>query len=367
MTVQRAVLLMALLSTPMLADNALLEATRLNNEAVRLANAQKYEAAERLYRNALALDSVDTPTRATIYSNLAAVYRRMDCMSDAEQMYRRALELRRQIFPPGHVQVLRSLNNLAEMYRIEGRYWEARNLFEAAIQGLEKTDPNNADLPYMLNNLAVVLSALGEFDALEQMLGKALQSSERVAGPSSRQMAITLSHLAQVLERNQDFDNAALHYSRSLAIFEALGPEARMDLAGVLAGLGQMYSHQSRFEEARQAEKRALALLQSAPELNGALRAEILANLGEITATAGNASASAPYFEQSLAIREKILGREHPLVAQVLLNYAGAMMRAGKKALAHKLQKRAEQLLAKRRDEDFGRFSVSADALRSGQ
>ena len=46
------------------------------------------------------------------------------------------------------------MNTLAEIYRLEGRYWEARNLAEAATRALGLADPQSPDMPVFLNNWA---------------------------------------------------------------------------------------------------------------------------------------------------------------------------------------------------------------------
>ena len=365
MVLERAIRLAVVLSGLAPAQQPPTEVTRLNNEAVRLGDEGKYEESERAYRAALAIKLEDDLTRAKIDGNLAGLYKSLDRYADAERMYRRALELRRKNLPPASPEIAYSLDDLAQTYWAEGRYWEARNLLEAAVQALEKSDPPDPRLPLLLNNLAVIRSEFHEYDQAEKLLRRALSSCEDLHGPGSREFATALNNLAQVVEARKDFENAGLLYSKAIGIFESLGPIATADLAATLANLGYMCRQQNHYEEAERTEKRALAVLDSSSQINAPVRATILHNLGNIVAANGSTEASLPYFDQSLAIREKTLAPEHPATISVLLDYAKATFRAGRKSLAKQLQKRAERLLSLRNSQDLSQHSISLSDLRS--
>lgn len=338
------------------------EATRLNNEAARLANVGKYDDAERSYRAALSIKSVDNFTQAKVSDNLAVLYQALDRFPDAEQMYRRALELRRKSSPPASPEIAHSMNDLAQIYWTEGRYWEARNLLSDAVK-LEEAHPDDPKLPLILNNLAVIQTDFHEYRKAEELLRRTLSACEDLHGPGSIEFAIALNNLAQVLESQKDYAQASPIFQKAVGILENLGPRAARDLAGTLANLGHMYHQQNRNEEAERTELRALALADSNPPLDAPLRATILQNLGNIVSGRGAAEASLPYFEQSLAIRQKTLTPAHPAIISLLLDYAKATLRAGRKSLSKQLHKQAQQLAEQRSREDISQFSISVNAL----
>jgi tetratricopeptide (TPR) repeat protein len=325
--------------------SSLSEAVARNNEAVRLVAAGKDAEAEALYRAALDARYDDDLTRAKIANNLAALYERLDRYRDAERLFYSALQWRQKTLPATSMEIAYSLNNLAEVYRAEGRNWEARNLMETALQTLRQSHRDAPGLPIMLSNLAIVLCRFGEFDQAEGMLREALVSFDTLQKSDGREYGVTLGNLGQVLEAKDDLEAAVPLYEQAIAIFGHSGPPARKDLAATLANLGELYERIGRMEDARQAEQQALQLL--SPEGDGALRAQILRHLGNIEAKVGSPADSLPYFEQSLLIQEKTLGAEHPATASLLLDYSSATLRAGNKSLARKLRKRATDLLAR--------------------
>jgi len=365
MAVTSAVISALLFSGLAVAEDPLATATKLNNQALALTEQGRFLDAENLYRSALAVKSCDDLNRATIATNLAWLYERLDRYPEAEKSLRRALQWRQKSLPPTSIDIAYSLNNLADVYRIEGRDWEARNLMEAAVRILREFHPDAEGVSAIVSNLAVVLSKLQEYDRAQDLLQAALSDSERVHGAMSRDVGIAANNLAQVLRAKKHPEDAAALYARAVHIFEMLGPEAAPDLAVALANTGQLLDEQHQCGQARQTEQRALDLLSTGG--NALLRAAILQNLGNIVAGSGDPAGALPYFEQSLDIQEKAFGAQHPATVRLLLDYAAATLRAGQKSLAHKLRKRAEELFARLQSENPGQLTVSLNSLREAR
>jgi len=361
MALMGAVISTLLFSAFAFAQDPLATAAKLNNEAMALANQGRLQDAEDLYRSALAVNCNDL-SRAKIANNLAWLYRRQDRYADAEKVLRRALQWREKNLPPTSVDIAYSLNNLADVYRIEGRDWEARNLLESAVRILQEFHPEAEGFSVILSNLAVALTKFHEYDRAEDLLSAALKRSEQQRGAMSREVGIAANNLAQVLRAKKHPADAAVLYARAAHIFEGLGRDSEPDLAVALANSGQMLEEQNKSEQARQIEQRALDLLNTGG--NAPLRAAILENLGNIVVRSGNPSAALPYFEQSLDIQERAFGAEHPATVRILLDYAAATLRAGQKSLARKLRKRAEDLYARLQTATPGQFTISLNALR---
>ena len=367
-TSSRSLLLATLLTATVGAQTApqdqLLVAAARNNEAVQLASQGPVEEAERLYLAALDARFDDDLARAKIRNNLAALYQREDRYDDAERLFRSVLEWRQKNLAAGSIQVAYSLNNLAEIYRIEGRAWEARNLMESALRSLKQFHPDAPGLALILSNLAIVLCRFSEFDKSEELLREALVFYEQ-RNTGTRDYAITLSNLGQVLELKNELEAAAPWYERAIGILERLGPSADTDLAATLANTGTLYQRLHRIDEGRQAELRALQLLP--PEGDALLRSQILRNMGNLVADAGNAADALPYFEQSLGLQEKTLGSYYPATAELLLDYSHASLQAGNKPLARKLRKRAMELLARLNSQSTEHLTVSLSDLRAAK
>jgi len=64
----------------------------------------------------------DHPDTATGLNNLALLYKSQGRYGEAEPLYRRALAIREKASGPDHPDIAQSLNNLALLYRGQGRY-----------------------------------------------------------------------------------------------------------------------------------------------------------------------------------------------------------------------------------------------------
>ena len=362
---QRAVhliLLSALLLVAARAEDRLAQARQLNNQAAGLYARGQLEAAEPLYRAALAQSAGAPILAATISTNLGALCKRLDRYTDAEKLYQQALDLRRQSLPRTRPEIADSMNNLGEIYRLEGRYWEARNLTMAAVRALEQADPASPDMPIFLNNWAGLERDLHHPEIAEPLLRRAWTLAEVSGGPAGRPVAIVLNSLGQVLADKRDFANAEPLYRRAAGIFEKPGTASSHDRAAVLCNLGRLLAALGRADEARATEFRALALLDAEPHSDILLRATILHNMGRILVAQGDLPDALPYFERSLAAEERILGPENPRLAGVLADYSDAACRAGDKSRGRKLGKRAGQLLAREHHDDRSSYTVDASA-----
>jgi tetratricopeptide (TPR) repeat protein len=354
-------ILLILVSGVVWAQNPLAEAVARNNEGTRLLDEGRYAESEALFRAALGGRYDDDLVRAKVAHNLGVLYRQQDRYRDAEKMFRVALQWQQKDLPSGSAEIAYSLNNLAQIYQIEGRNWEARNLLETSVESLQQFHPDDPSLPLIVGNLAGVHCLFGKFDEAEALLRAALVSYEKRHEAPGREYGITLNNLGRVLQAKNNLEEADQLYAQAARIFESLGAPSRPDLAATLSNAGVLYQSKNRLEEARQNELRALELLR--PNGDEVLRANILKMLGNIVAEAGDAAGSLPYFEQSLSIQEQILGAEHPVTANLLLDYASAAMRAGNKSLSRKLHKRAVELRARINRQSLEDLTVSARSL----
>lgn len=92
---------------------------------------------------------------ATSLNNLALLYRSQGKYSEAEHLYIEALALTRKLLGEEHPDVAQSLNNLAALYHSQGRYSEAEPLYIQALDILERIlGANHPDTVTMRENLA---------------------------------------------------------------------------------------------------------------------------------------------------------------------------------------------------------------------
>ena len=76
---------------------------------------------------------------ATSLNNLAELYRVQGNYSEAEPLYQRSLAIWEKVLGSEHPSVATSLNNLAELYTDQGNYSEAEPLYQRSLAIYEKS------------------------------------------------------------------------------------------------------------------------------------------------------------------------------------------------------------------------------------
>jgi tetratricopeptide (TPR) repeat protein len=184
---------------------------------------------------------------------------------------------------PDHIDVAKSLNNLALQYSAQGRYAAAGPLFKRALEIMEKTlGRHHPDVGVLLTSLAALYIEQDSYGEAEPLFERALAIDEQALGPDHPDIATDLHNLAE-LNRLQGRHATALPlYERALAISrKSLGPD-HPNLAASLDGLGRLYAATGRPEEAEAFYGRALEILEKtfgADHPNGAATLAGLADL----------------------------------------------------------------------------------------
>ncbi|MBI3683565.1 MAG: tetratricopeptide repeat protein [Acidobacteria bacterium] len=194
---------------------ALAQPAPLNNFGANAYSHGNFAVAESFYKSALAATAPnDIETRARIYSNLAALYKKQKRYVDSAGAYRKVLALRRQDAPPLAI----TLNNLAEVIRLQGDTRQAAGLYRRALAILGRhPDANLADLAAVWNNLGVSLGELGRLQEAEEALTKALLMKQKLFSPAHPELELTrnnLNRLHQAVMKQQTVSLAELWRQR---------------------------------------------------------------------------------------------------------------------------------------------------------
>jgi hypothetical protein len=114
----------ALASARLVPDGLALVATQLNNLAQLLRDKGDYDAAEKMQREALAIDKKlhghEHPDVATDLNNLALLLQAKGDYDGAEPLHREALDIRQKTLDRDHPDVAQSLNSLAQLWSAKG-------------------------------------------------------------------------------------------------------------------------------------------------------------------------------------------------------------------------------------------------------
>lgn len=134
-------------------------------------------------------------------------------------------------------------------------------------------------------------------------------------------------------------------YSEALPLAQGMAARLESDngreLAAALNNLGQVYAGQGRDDLAEPLYKRAIALMEKALGLETPLVSAELTNLAALYQRQGRFAEAEPLFKRALAVSEKGLSREHPDVGRALNNLATLYVKQERHAEAEPLFQRA--------------------------
>ena len=219
------------------------------------------DEAIRVLEEPVALNSAGgaSPELASSLNELASAHFYAGHYKIADTMFRRLLEMHRQLYGNRHPTVGDDLINLGAVQSDLGYYGEAEKLLRQALEiNLAYYGP---DHPQTAHNLIVLGRALvyeQRFEEANSLLGRALTIQERVYGPVSRQVASALNDLANTAFHRGQFDAAEAGFSRMLAIYRTVYKNHHHLIGIALSNLAGVSMQRGQFAHAEQLYREAL-------------------------------------------------------------------------------------------------------------
>jgi tetratricopeptide (TPR) repeat protein len=284
----------------------------------------------------------ETGTIAWLSGSIGWFLGDMGLYNSALPFKERALAGYEKALGPNHPTMAENLNNLADLYRAQGKYDQALPLHLRALEISEKVQgPNHPDTATFLSNLVTLYTAQGKYDEALSLCRRALAIDEKALGPNHLHVANILNNLAELYRSQGKYAKALPLYRRALAIDEkALGPN-HPAVARDLNNLALLYAAQRKYNAALPLYSRALAIDEKTLGPNHPEVATHLYNLAELYRVQWKYDEALPLFRRALAVGEKTLGPDHPNVATFLSNLATLYYSQGKYDEALPLCRRA--------------------------
>ncbi len=219
--------------------------------------------AEQAFRGAIAeaeQPGGDPLQMASSLSSLGQLKYQQKDYAQAEDCFRRALELREQALGGDHPTVISSINNLAALYVARGALDDAEPLLQRAMAvTIKRVEASQADLAVNLNNLVRLYVKRGDYSRAEPMLTQLL-AMKRPLGPEHPEVAAVLVTLAKLRQSMAQPDAAERIWRRVLAVRERTLPANDTTIAATLDGLADACGAQGRLADELEMRERSLAI-----------------------------------------------------------------------------------------------------------
>ena len=203
----------------------------LNTTGVLLHYSARYTEAEPLFRKALEivlnLHPEPHPSTARNYNDLAVLLGTTGRYAEAEPLYRKALEIDLDIHGEQHPTTARDYGNLAGLLETTGRYVEAEPLHRKALEiNLDIHGEQHPSTAKGYNNLALLLQATGRYAEAEPLYRKALEIDLDIHGEQHPSTATDYNNLAELLKDTKRYAEAERLGRKAFRIISAiLGPD----------------------------------------------------------------------------------------------------------------------------------------------
>ena len=177
--------------------------------------------------------------------------------TEAEQLLTQALKVGEENLGAEHIEVAKSLTNLAELYRAQGKYHQAIPLCEHARAIYEDTlGPDHPDVAQNLNILARLYQHTIQFRESEALYQQARAIHEKTLGAEHPDLAQDLNDIGTLYGTQGKYAQAEQLYQQARTMQEkALGPE-HPDVARTLSNMAANYGDQGKYAQAEQLYKR---------------------------------------------------------------------------------------------------------------
>jgi CHAT domain-containing protein len=242
-----------------------LEASYFNDRGLNYSDQNKYEPA--LQSLNLAFSRYDSHNdnrgRASIFNNIGLTYHRMGALAIAMENYERAIPLRRaENDQQGEFNVR---NNIGGIYEVSGEPVKALEQYQATLRVWQEFDSRGElrdrdQLGTSFNNVGETLNKLGRWQEARDNYQAALDIFQR-SGNELREAA-TLDNLGQLYQDLGDADLALDQFRTALTLLQGKFKNAELE-ANVLSHIGTVSLSRNNLEAALQNFQRALELRQT--------------------------------------------------------------------------------------------------------
>jgi tetratricopeptide (TPR) repeat protein len=288
----------------------------------------------------------NTPIRpvtlaADVALTLAEIERDRDDHAASQAHLERALALL-EVAPPAEDRdrlLAQTLITLGDCHRRAGRYPEAGDVLDRALRMVERDGAAPNLHAAALTVLGITAKELGEYDKAAGLYARVRRINQDI-GASAADVA-TLEHNLAGLEYSRGrYSRAEAHARHAVALRRQVPRVAPLDIAADLAVLGSAVARQDRHQEARELFEQALATCRAARPPRQYEIAVHLHNLADIEQAAGRPTDAERLYRRALAIKERLLGAEHPEVGLVA-NNLGTLLQLQHRAEAADWYRRA--------------------------
>ncbi|MCO6437608.1 MAG: serine/threonine protein kinase [Phycisphaerae bacterium] len=255
----------------------------------------------------------DPAIEGELRTTLGNTYKKLGLYEEAEIQLRRALEVARSRLGETHTRTLIAMNNLAILYRLQGRISDAGPLLETVWRiRVDHLGEDHTDTLVSMNNLANQYADQRRFGEAESLYIRTMDIRRKLLGDDHPDTLLVTNNLAAMYENWGKYERAEPLYEAALAARRRLYGDEHPDTLVSMNNLAVLYFNLQRYDEAE-------ALYATAVELRRRILGEehprtlaSQANLAILWRQTGRTEEARVLMRQTLDLQLDVLGDEHP-------------------------------------------------------
>ena len=304
----------------------------LNNLADMLGEDHKYNESMRKYADAVSRieETVGTfhPDLTVDLLNMALLAFEMGKYNEAIPLFERGLSIRIKAYGDDHELVAEYLLAIANLHVAQRQFREAKFEFEGGLAIIDKkVGKESREYAVGLGQFGKCLQLMCEFkeaipvvnEALVIFRSAALSSDEGLTEEQKNKRMLDLSNIliigADVYVGCGDYAAAEPFYEEAIEILQKVLGDDNIEVATILMKLAGVLKNQQYYSDAKHVYQEALQIRRQCLGLHIDV-VQVLNHLGDLCKRLGELDGALMYYEESLVIRERLLGEYHPDVAQ---------------------------------------------------
>ncbi|KAH9260640.1 hypothetical protein BASA81_001107 [Batrachochytrium salamandrivorans] len=220
----------------------------------------------------------------------------------------------------------------AAFHQSIGQPDEARNFYEKVIAVHKDLYPSekNAQTASAMSNMSSTLRDLGEFDSAVLVCTKALEIREELFGEDHPSTMVSRAWLADILLASGNFSQALPILERVLVDHERVG-SADLEISSAMNNLASAYRELGQIDQARTLFEQVLIKTEKTAGKTSPLYSAALTNCALTMEAQKDYKNALVMHEESLVLKQKTLGPDHPDVALSMHNLGVCLLRNDKK------------------------------------
>jgi tetratricopeptide (TPR) repeat protein len=320
-----------------------------------------YKSAMRIRRQVLPSDDIIV---ADCLDGLARLRREQGRFPEAEDYYEETLTLKRKLLGHQHPSIATTLGNLGFLLIEEHKIDEAEtHLRESLTIRIARLGEDHPDVAIAKDNLARALYEKGDYRTAKRLSEEALTLRIKLLGPRHPSVASSLTALGTMALKWESLDDAETYFRKAFYIYSEVYGRSHSSTTTALNNIANVLLYAERYREAERLFREVLSLRQQIYGRENVKVAESLYHLGKVLTELGEMEEAHRLFDEALLTFQRELGPEHPKVAHTLCKKAVVFIRQERYREAHDLARQCYTIIESQLSPDHPHRSDAATVL----